>query len=137
MYGGRALTDDEITGLLIATLFAGQHTSSITSAWTGYFMIANQVRQLLTYVCPLKYYVCLIKLRIKHTKRGSVHRTEDLLLSPQMSPYDHVLDLSGYSSFAVGRCSPIQRMCAARKCCGGGRGGAVAHAGETPLAEST
>jgi hypothetical protein len=27
---GRALTDDEITGLLIAVLFAGQHTSSIT-----------------------------------------------------------------------------------------------------------
>ncbi|KAK9831328.1 hypothetical protein WJX81_002868 [Elliptochloris bilobata] len=42
VYGGRALTDDEITGLLIATLFAGQHTSSITSAWTGYFMIANK-----------------------------------------------------------------------------------------------
>ena len=44
VYGGRALTDDEITGLLIATLFAGQHTSSITSAWTGYLMIANKAR---------------------------------------------------------------------------------------------
>jgi len=45
VYGGRALTDDEITGLLIATLFAGQHTSSITSAWTGYLMIANKARR--------------------------------------------------------------------------------------------
>lgn len=40
--GGRQLTEDEIAGLLLAVLFAGQHTSSITSAWTGYFMIANK-----------------------------------------------------------------------------------------------
>jgi sterol 14-demethylase len=30
----RHLTDVEITGLMIALLFAGQHTSSITSCWT-------------------------------------------------------------------------------------------------------
>lgn len=41
--GGRQLTSDEITGLLIAVLFAGQHTSSITSAWTGYEMINSKV----------------------------------------------------------------------------------------------
>lgn len=41
-YDGRALTDDEIGGLLIAALFAGQHTSSITSAWTGYQLIHNR-----------------------------------------------------------------------------------------------
>ena len=46
VYGGRATTDEEITGFLIATLFAGQHTSSITSSWTGFFMLTNQVRQL-------------------------------------------------------------------------------------------
>ncbi|CAN0504844.1 unnamed protein product, partial [Scytosiphon promiscuus] len=28
-------TDDQIVGLLIALLFAGQHTSSITSTWTS------------------------------------------------------------------------------------------------------
>ncbi len=44
MYNGRALTEEEITGLLIAVLFAGQHTSSITTAWTGLFMSANKVR---------------------------------------------------------------------------------------------
>ncbi len=43
VYGGRATTDEEITGFLIATLFAGQHTSSITSSWTGFFMLTNQV----------------------------------------------------------------------------------------------
>jgi len=32
---GTALTDEEIIGLLLAALFAGQHTSSITSTWTG------------------------------------------------------------------------------------------------------
>ena len=44
-YGGRHLNDEEITGMLIAGLFAGQHTSSITSAWTGLTMVANQVGQ--------------------------------------------------------------------------------------------
>lgn len=38
---GRPMTDEEITGMLIAVLFAGQHTSSITSAWTGLYMINN------------------------------------------------------------------------------------------------
>lgn len=38
---GRPMTDEEITGMLIAVLFAGQHTSSITSTWTGLYMIAN------------------------------------------------------------------------------------------------
>lgn len=42
VHGGRALTDEEITGMLIATLFAGQHTSSITSSWTGYEMLAHR-----------------------------------------------------------------------------------------------
>lgn len=40
--GGRSLKDHEIAGMLIATLFAGQHTSSITSSWTGYFMLTNK-----------------------------------------------------------------------------------------------
>ncbi len=42
VYGGRALSDTEITGLLIAMLFAGQHTSSVTASWTGLRMIANK-----------------------------------------------------------------------------------------------
>ncbi|CAN6485626.1 unnamed protein product [Victoria cruziana] len=39
---GRPTTDDEITGLLIAALFAGQHTSSITSTWTGAYLLRNK-----------------------------------------------------------------------------------------------
>ncbi|TTZ70360.1 Lanosterol 14-alpha demethylase [Bagarius yarrelli] len=35
---GRALTDDEISGMLIGLLLAGQHTSSTTSAWLGFFL---------------------------------------------------------------------------------------------------
>ncbi len=31
---GRALTHDEITGMLLAAMFAGHHTSSVTTAWT-------------------------------------------------------------------------------------------------------
>ena len=38
---GHALTEDQITGMLIAVLFAGQHTSSITSTWTGLFLMTS------------------------------------------------------------------------------------------------
>lgn len=37
---GKLLSDADVTGLLIALLFAGQHTSCITSTWTSMF-IAN------------------------------------------------------------------------------------------------
>ena len=32
---GRVLSDDEITGILLAALFAGQHTSAVLATWTG------------------------------------------------------------------------------------------------------
>ncbi len=32
---GRALTDDEVTGILLSALFAGQHTSAVLATWTG------------------------------------------------------------------------------------------------------
>lgn len=38
---GTKATDDEITGLLIALLFAGQHTSSVTSTWTALYVLAD------------------------------------------------------------------------------------------------
>lgn len=36
---GRPTTESEVTGFLIAALFAGQHTSSITSTWTGAYLL--------------------------------------------------------------------------------------------------
>ncbi|XP_020408074.1 obtusifoliol 14-alpha demethylase [Zea mays] len=36
---GRATTEDEIAGLLITVLFGGQQTSSITSTWTGAYLL--------------------------------------------------------------------------------------------------
>ncbi|KAF9605241.1 hypothetical protein IFM89_014638 [Coptis chinensis] len=39
---GRPTTESEVTGLLIAALFAGQHTSSITSTWTGAYLLQNK-----------------------------------------------------------------------------------------------
>jgi sterol 14-demethylase len=38
---GTKISNDEITGLLIALLFAGQHTSCITSTWTTLFIANN------------------------------------------------------------------------------------------------
>lgn len=56
-YNGRYTTDEEITGMLIAVLFAGQHTSSVTCTWTLLSMLANQARGLLLqpaapHACP-------------------------------------------------------------------------------------
>ncbi|GMY26657.1 sterol 14-demethylase [Fagus crenata] len=39
---GRPTTELEVTGLLIAALFAGQHTSSITSTWTGAYLLSHK-----------------------------------------------------------------------------------------------
>eukprot|EP01089_Gocevia_fonbrunei_P017886 TRINITY_DN5940_c0_g1_i5.p1 TRINITY_DN5940_c0_g1~~TRINITY_DN5940_c0_g1_i5.p1 ORF type:complete len:400 (+),score=80.61 TRINITY_DN5940_c0_g1_i5:351-1550(+) len=39
---GRQLTHQEITGLMIALLFAGQHTSSVTGSWTGLLLLQNK-----------------------------------------------------------------------------------------------
>lgn len=39
---GTSPTDDEIVGMLLAGLFAGQHTSSITSTWLGLLLIRNK-----------------------------------------------------------------------------------------------
>ncbi|KAF6039425.1 CYP51A1 [Bugula neritina] len=38
---GRYMTDDEIAGMLIGLLMAGQHTSSSTSSWLGVFLAHN------------------------------------------------------------------------------------------------
>lgn len=38
---GTRLTNDQIAGLLIALLFAGQHTSSITSTWTSLLVASH------------------------------------------------------------------------------------------------
>jgi sterol 14-demethylase len=38
---GAPLTEDEITGMLLAAMFAGHHTSSVTTAWTLLELIQN------------------------------------------------------------------------------------------------
>ena len=42
---GRGLSDEEIAGMLIAMLMAGQHTSSTTSAWLILFLAENKSLQ--------------------------------------------------------------------------------------------
>lgn len=42
---GHPLSDDEIAGMLIGLLLAGQHTSSTTSAWMGFFMARDKSLQ--------------------------------------------------------------------------------------------
>jgi sterol 14-demethylase len=38
---GRALSDDEIVGLLVATIFAGQHTSAVMATWTAVLLLEH------------------------------------------------------------------------------------------------
>lgn len=38
---GRSLSDEEITGILITALFAGQHTSGVLGAWVGFELLQN------------------------------------------------------------------------------------------------
>jgi len=38
---GRKLRVEELAGMMIAMLFAGQHTSSVTSSWTGLFLLKH------------------------------------------------------------------------------------------------
>ncbi|KAG2562746.1 hypothetical protein PVAP13_8KG244401 [Panicum virgatum] len=38
---GRSTTEAEVVGLIISFLFAGKHTSTITSTWTGAHLLAN------------------------------------------------------------------------------------------------
>uniref|UniRef100_A0A6Q2YBW8 Lanosterol 14-alpha demethylase n=1 Tax=Esox lucius TaxID=8010 RepID=A0A6Q2YBW8_ESOLU len=42
---GRPLNDDEIAGMLIGLLLAGQHTSSTTSSWLGFFLAKDKALQ--------------------------------------------------------------------------------------------
>ncbi|XP_064410357.1 lanosterol 14-alpha demethylase [Latimeria chalumnae] len=42
---GHPLSDDEIAGMLIGLLLAGQHTSSTTSAWMGFFLARDKSLQ--------------------------------------------------------------------------------------------
>ncbi len=39
---GRRLSDEEITGLLLTVLFAGQHTSSVLAAWVGIELLQHR-----------------------------------------------------------------------------------------------
>ncbi|KAJ8415727.1 hypothetical protein AAFF_G00402840 [Aldrovandia affinis] len=42
---GQPLTDSEIAGMLIGLLLAGQHTSSTTSSWLGFFLSRDRALQ--------------------------------------------------------------------------------------------
>ena len=47
---GRPLTNSEITGMCIGLLMAGQHTSSSSSSWLGFFLAQNKELQVCTHI---------------------------------------------------------------------------------------
>lgn len=44
---GRSISEDEVTGLMIGLIFAGEHTNSLSSAWTGSYLL-NDAKCLMT-----------------------------------------------------------------------------------------
>lgn len=65
------MTDDEIAGMLIGLLMAGQHTSSSTSSWLGLFLSHNKDIQTRCYEEQLQVWYCytwfcLMVLQLSH-----------------------------------------------------------------------
>ena len=57
---GRHLTDDEIAGMLIGLLLAGQHTSSTTTSWLAFFLAEHKEIQVSLYIMICVY--CVLQL---------------------------------------------------------------------------
>jgi sterol 14alpha-demethylase len=85
--GGRGFTDSEVVGLLVVLLFAGQHTSSITSTWLGARLLDSpevcaEVRAEQQRLCPDKASLTYENLMKMDAMRRSV--TEALRLYPPL-----------------------------------------------------
>ncbi|KAJ8431689.1 LOW QUALITY PROTEIN: hypothetical protein Cgig2_006545 [Carnegiea gigantea] len=72
---GRPTSEGEVTGLLIAALFAGQHISSITSTWTGAYLLRFK-----------EYFVAVVEkqrtLMKKHGKEHDIPKGHIVVTSP-------------------------------------------------------
>jgi hypothetical protein len=69
-------TPGQITGLMVALLFAGQHTSSITSTWTVLHLLHN----------PALLYVTTPPLRHTHTTTAGLRHSLRSHLLPASPP---------------------------------------------------
>jgi sterol 14-demethylase len=84
---GRGFKDSEIVGLLVVLLFAGQHTSSITSTWLGARLLCSpealaEVKAEQERLCPDKEALTYRNLMEMEAMRRSV--TEALRLYPPL-----------------------------------------------------
>ena len=124
VYGGRATTDEEITGFLIATLFAGQHTSSITSSWTGFFMLTNQVQ-----ASSARRSRCLV-LMLCRSKHPCVHDRRVGLGAASLARTQDPVPLLFLLAQYVCPCAQIRHVVYAGIDAPAGLGGAEANQGE-------
>ena len=105
---GRALNDDEITGILLTVLFAGQHTSAVLATWTGLELLRApsylaQVRDEISDVYRAEGVMSLSSLKqqtaLEHAVRG---------VRAAASAVDSA-DSQGPQAFV------LQRLCCARR----------------------
>lgn len=80
---GRALSNDEITGILVTTLFAGQHTSAVLATWTGLELLQapaylQRVRQELSAIYDESGEMTFAALKQQPTIENAVRECERL-----------------------------------------------------------
>ncbi len=80
---GRKLTVDEITGILVTALFAGQHTSAVLATWTGLELARdetylNRVREEMQEVYKAEGEMSLAGLRHQQALENAVRECERL-----------------------------------------------------------
>lgn len=80
---GRALTDDEISGILVTVLFAGQHTSAVLGTWTILELMRNtaylaRVREETEQLYSDNGYVDLANLKQQHILEYAIREGERL-----------------------------------------------------------
>lgn len=80
---GRALSVDEITGILLTALFAGQHTSAILATWTGLELTrdsryVNRVRDELRETYKNEQGLTFAGLKLQRTLENAVRECERL-----------------------------------------------------------
>ena len=118
---GRQFTADEVTGWLIVLLFAGQHTSSITSTWLGAMLLSNpgalaELRAEQERLCPDEASLNYANLLEMDTMRRSV--TETLRLYPPLILLMRKVMKDGFKVGAhtipkgdvVGLCAPASNL---------------------------
>lgn len=102
---GRQLTDEEITGILITALFAGQHTSGVLATWVGLELMQHPqciapIREEITAIYTQNQGVSTATMRRQKTLERAVREAERLH-PPLIILVRKVLEDFSYKDFRI------------------------------------